>query len=204
MTFRQHTTNLVDASHDGQALQLCGWVHRYRDHGGVIFIDLRDAQGCCQLVVNPDDAGLFALAEGCRSEFVIRVEGICRKRPEGTENQSLTTGDYELNVTALAIMNKSLPLPFAVDEQVAMQSGEDVRLHYRFLDMRRNEVKSMLQKRAQVFSVLRRYLESQDFLEIETPVLTKPTPEGAREYLVPSRTQSGYGFALQQSPQQSR
>ncbi|MEC8063275.1 MAG: aspartate--tRNA ligase [Pseudomonadota bacterium] len=203
MFYRTFYTSDVKEKNLGQKLQLSGWVHRCRDHGGVIFVDLRDMHGFCQLVINPDDnKSIFTLAEGLRAEFVIQVEGVCQLRPQGTENQGLSTGEYELRVENLVILSKSLPLPFPIDEQSSTQSGEEVRLQYRFLDLRRESIKNMLKCRAQVMSVLRSFLEKNDFLEIETPVLTKPTPEGAREYLVPSRTQSGYGFALQQSPQQ--
>ena len=203
MPFRNFTTNDVDAKHQGQELTLYGWVHRYRDHGGVLFIDLRDVQGFCQLVINPEEhAEAFAVASQCRSEFVIKATGVCEKRPAGTENADLATGGYELRVASLEVVNKSLPLPFAVEDEASVQSGEEVRLQYRYLDMRRSETKKMLQTRAKVFSVLRHYLEDLDFLEVETPVLTKPSPEGAREYLVASRTQVGSGYALQQSPQQ--
>ena len=202
MSFRSFYTNDVNQEYVDESLMLCGWVHRCRDHGGVIFIDLRDDRGYCQLVVNPGNKEVFKQAESLRSEFVIQVRGSCRQRPAGSENEGLATGDYELVVDNIEVLGRSLPLPFAINEQNVTQSGEDVRLQYRFLDLRREQTKTMLKKRAQVMSVIRRFLEDQDFMEVETPVLTKPTPEGAREYLVPSRTQSGFGFALQQSPQQ--
>ena len=180
-------------------VKLCGWIHRRRDHGGVIFFDLRDESGVVQVVYNPDDEDSFALAESCRNEYVISVEGKVRERPEGTVNPEMDTGEIEVVGSSLEILNSSLPTPFQLDEYASV--GEETRLRYRFLDLRREEMQKNLRLRSKTSKCVRDYLEANEFIEIETPLLTKATPEGARDYLVPSRTYPGSFFALPQSPQ---
>ena len=183
----------------GSVIKLCGWIHRRRDHGGVIFFDLRDESGVVQVVYNPDDKDSFALAESCRNEYVISVEGKVRERPDGTVNPEMDTGEIEVVGSSLEILNSSLPTPFQLDEYASV--GEDTRLRYRFLDLRREEMQKNLRLRSKTSKCVRDYLEANEFIEIETPLLTKATPEGARDYLVPSRTYPGSFFALPQSPQ---
>ena len=176
---------------------MAGWVHRRRDHGGVIFVDLRDREGLLQIVFDPDNAQLFADAERLRSEFVIQVRGLVRARPAGTANPNLASGKIELLARSLTVLNRSEPLPFQLDEQVS----EEVRLRYRYLDLRRQEMADRLRLRHRVTMAMRQYMDSHGFIDVETPMLTKATPEGARDYLVPSRTHPGSFFALPQSPQ---
>ena len=183
----------------GSVIKLCGWIHRRRDHGGVIFFDLRDESGVVQVVYNPDDEDSFALAESCRNEYVISVEGKVRERPNGTVNPEMDTGEIEVVGSSLEILNSSLPTPFQLDEYASV--GEETRLRYRFLDLRREEMQKNLRLRSKTSKCVRDYLEANEFIEIETPLLTKATPEGARDYLVPSRTYPGSFFALPQSPQ---
>ena len=183
----------------GSVIKLCGWIHRRRDHGGVIFFDLRDESGVVQVVYNPDDKDSFALAESCRNEYVISVEGKVRERPDGTVNPEMDTGEIEVVGSSLEILNSSLPTPFQLDEYASV--GEETRLRYRFLDLRREEMQKNLRLRSKTSKCVRDYLEANEFIEIETPLLTKATPEGARDYLVPSRTYPGSFFALPQSPQ---
>ncbi len=183
----------------GSVIKLCGWIHRRRDHGGVIFFDLRDESGVVQVVYNPDDEDSFALAESCRNEYVISVEGKVRERPDGTVNLEMDTGEIEVVGSSLEILNSSLPTPFQLDEYASV--GEETRLRYRFLDLRREEMQKNLRLRSKTSKCVRDYLEANEFIEIETPLLTKATPEGARDYLVPSRTYPGSFFALPQSPQ---
>ena len=183
----------------GSVIKLCGWIHRRRDHGGVIFFDLRDESGVVQVVYNPDDEDSFALAESCRNEYVISVEGKVRERPEGAVNPEMDTGEIEVVGSSLEILNSSLPTPFQLDEYASV--GEETRLKYRFLDLRREEMQKNLRLRSKTSKCVRDYLEANEFIEIETPLLTKATPEGARDYLVPSRTYPGSFFALPQSPQ---
>ena len=183
----------------GSVVKLCGWIHRRRDHGGVIFFDLRDESGVVQVVYNPDDEDSFALAESCRNEYVISVEGKVRERPEGAVNPEMDTGEIEVVGSSLEILNSSLPTPFQLDEYALV--GEETRLRYRFLDLRREEMQKNLRLRSKTSKCVRDYLEANEFIEIETPLLTKATPEGARDYLVPSRTYPGSFFALPQSPQ---
>ena len=183
----------------GSVVKLCGWIHRRRDHGGVIFFDLRDESGVVQVVYNPDDEDSFALAESCRNEYVISVEGKVRERPDGTVNPEMDTGEIEVVGSSLEILNSSLPTPFQLDEYASV--GEETRLRYRFLDLRREEMQKNLRLRSKTSKCVRDYLEANEFIEIETPLLTKATPEGARDYLVPSRTYPGSFFALPQSPQ---
>lgn len=189
----------VRENHISQTITICGWVHRRRDHGGVIFLDVRDRSGLLQVVINPADKALFATAEQLRNEFVVQVQGTVRARPEGTVNTELLTGKVELNATEITILNGAQTPPFMIDQYRPV--GEEIRLQYRYLDMRRPEVLQKLLMRTKVTQVLRRYLDANGFLDIETPYLTKATPEGARDYLVPSRTHPGSFFALPQSPQ---
>ncbi len=196
---RTHYCGELNRSHLDQGVELCGWVHRRRDHGGVIFIDLRDREGLVQLVYDPDNAEVFATAERVRSEYVLRIKGRVRERPEGTTNAELYTGEIEILGDSLEILNKAETPPFQIEGYTDV--GEEHRLKYRYLDLRRPEMQSRLLLRAKITSFLRRYLESQGFIDIETPMLTKATPEGARDYLVPSRTHPGHFFSLPQSPQ---
>jgi len=195
---RSHYCGHLNLTHAGQSVTLSGWAHRRRDHGGVIFVDLRDRHGLAQVVFDPDNATAFAVAEGVRSEYVLRVTGTVRKRPAGTENPNLPSGQIEVAAERVEVLNKSEPLPFQLDET---DLGETVRLKYRYLDLRRDSMRRNLLLRHQLVKTLRRHLEDREFVEIETPILTKSTPEGARDYLVPSRTHPGQFFALPQSPQ---
>ena len=196
---RTHIAQQINSSIIGQTIQVCGWVQRRRDHGGVIFIDLRDHSGIIQAVFDPDQAAIFAQAEALRSEYVIQVSGKVRARPEGTVNPELATGEVELESSQLQVFSSSLPLPFPLDEH--QEVSEEVRLRHRVLDLRRTAMQSKLRTRAAVTARIRTLLEAEAFVDIETPVLTRATPEGARDYLVPSRTQPGSCFALPQSPQ---
>lgn len=198
---RSHFCGQVTGQLLNQEVTLAGWVNRRRDHGGVIFIDLRDHEGMVQVVISPENKQAFAEAEGVRSEFVIQVKGVVRKRPEGTTNSNLKTGEIEVAVTELKILNKAEPLPFPIDDEFH-EVGEEVRLRYRYLDIRRPEMQKRLKMRAKIAKYFRDYLDHEGFLEVETPMLTRATPEGARDYLVPSRTKPGSFFALPQSPQQ--
>ncbi len=190
---------VITTDHLGQTVTLCGWVHRRRDHGGVIFLDLRDREGLVQVVVNPEQAAAFALAEKIRSEYVVQVTGEVCRRPEGTINPELPTGEIEVVTAELTVLNSSETPPFPLDSYI--QVGEDVRLKYRYMDLRRPEIAAHMKLRHKTTHFLREYLDKHEFLEIETPVLTRATPEGARDYLVPSRTHPGEFFALPQSPQ---
>jgi aspartyl-tRNA synthetase len=181
-----------------QQVTLCGWVHRRRDHGGVIFIDLRDREGLAQVVFNPDNARTFGTAERVRSEYVLRITGRVRRRPPGTVNPNLPSGEIEIDCEEIEILNSAQTPPFQLDEE---DVSEETRLRYRYLDLRRPVMHQRLRLRAQLTRVLRSFLDAQGFLDIETPFLTKATPEGARDYLVPSRTHPGEFFALPQSPQ---
>ena len=199
MTFRTHYCGSIDKNNIGQEVAIAGWIHRRRDHGGVIFFDIRDETGLVQVVYNPDNKDSFSLAETCRSEFVLLSKGTVRERPEGTINLDLLSGEIEIDASGLTILNNSLALPFQLDEYASV--GEETRLKYRFLDLRRDAMQTKLRLRAKVSHSLRNFLNDEEFLEIETPLLTKATPEGARDYLVPSRTHPGSFFALPQSPQ---
>ena len=195
---RTHYCGQVTEALLGEEVSVCGWVHRRRDHGGVIFIDLRDREGLLQVVFDPDTAEAFGIAERVRSEYVLRVEGRVRERPEGTVNPELATGQVEVLGRRLEVLNRSDPPPFQLDEDTA---GEETRLRYRYLDLRRTAMYERLRMRSLITRAMREFLDGSGFLDIETPMLTKATPEGARDYLVPSRTQPGAFFALPQSPQ---
>ena len=196
---RTHKCNQVTADLIGQEIAISGWIHRRRDHGGVIFFDVRDEYGLVQVVYNPESQDIFSLAETCRNEFVIFSKGVVCERPVGTANDNLVTGEVEIIASDLQILNPSLPIPFQLDEYSSV--GEETRLKFRFMDLRRTEMQDNLRLRSKVSTSLRSYLDNEDFIEIETPLLTKATPEGARDYLVPSRTFPGQFFALPQSPQ---
>lgn len=195
---RSHYCGVIDEQLIDQATTLCGWVHRRRDHGGVIFVDLRDHTGLVQIVFDPDMVEIFAMAERVRSEYVLKVSGRVRIRPEGTVNTELATGRVEVLAKELEILNTALTPPFQLDEE---EVHEDNRLRYRYIDLRRPAMQTRLRLRARVNRYLRNFLDDNGFLEIETPMLTKTTPEGARDYVVPSRTHPGQFFALPQSPQ---
>jgi aspartyl-tRNA synthetase len=197
---RSHYCGQINESLLNQEVFLCGWVHRRRDHGGLIFIDLRDRDGLVQVVFDPETADAFAMAEKVRSEYVLRVTGTVRYRPEGTENSDLATGKVEVLGQQIEILNSAETPPFQLDEEHTNVS-EEIRLRHRYIDLRRPKMQQRLQLRAKVSSFLRNFLDQEGFLEIETPMLTKATPEGARDYLVPSRTHAGQFFALPQSPQ---
>jgi len=194
---RTHYCGQVNESLTGKAVTVAGWAHRRRDHGGVIFVDLRDREGLLQIVFDPDKAAVFAMAERVRNEFVLKVTGLVRVRPPGTANPHLKSGQVELLCHELEILNRSEPLPFQLDEHVS----EEVRLRYRYIDLRREEMRERLLLRHRITRAMRHYLDEAGFVDIETPMLSKATPEGARDYLVPSRTHAGKFFALPQSPQ---
>ncbi|PCI20346.1 MAG: aspartate--tRNA ligase [Piscirickettsiaceae bacterium] len=196
---RSHYCGEINEAHLEQEIELCGWVHRRRDHGGVIFIDLRDREGIVQVVYDPDRADSFAIAESIRSEYVVRLKGRVRARPEGTSNAKMKTGQIEVLGLDLEILNSSETPPIQVDGDVEV--NEETRLRYRYIDLRRPEMLEKIRLRRDVTLNLRRFLEDENFYEIETPFLTKATPEGARDYLVPSRTHENCFFALPQSPQ---
>ncbi|MCC6202695.1 MAG: aspartate--tRNA ligase [Gammaproteobacteria bacterium] len=195
---RTHYCGRITEALIGGEVAVCGWVHHRRDHGGVIFLDLRDREGLVQVVFDPDTPASFAVAERVRSEFVLRVKGVVRRRPEGTANETLTTGQVEILGRELEILNSAETPPFQLDDP---SIHEDVRLGNRVIDLRRAPMQANLRLRAKAAGTLRRFLDEHGFLEIETPMLTKATPEGARDYLVPSRTHHGHFFALPQSPQ---
>ncbi|MBL4821311.1 MAG: aspartate--tRNA ligase, partial [Gammaproteobacteria bacterium] len=196
---RSHYCGELNESHVGQEVLLCGWVHRRRDHGGVIFLDVRDKEGISQVVYDPDTEESFATAEGVRNEFVVQVRGKVRPRPEGTVNKDMPTGGIEVLGLELTVLNAAKTPPIQLDEHVDVH--EDIRLRYRYIDLRRPEMAERLRFRSKVTNTIRNFLDQQEFLDIETPILTKATPEGARDYLVPSRTHPGLFFALPQSPQ---
>lgn len=188
----------IDAKYLGQTVTLYGWVHRRRDHGGVIFVDLRDREGIVQVVCHPDNATAFEIAENIRNEFVLKVAGVVRHRPPGTVNPNLVSGEIEVLVQSIEILNSSLTPPFLMDDE---NLSEAVRLEHRYLDLRRPEMQANLRLRYKVTMAIRTFLDQHGFIDVETPMLTKSTPEGARDYLVPSRVNSGHFFALPQSPQ---
>ncbi len=198
MTMRTHYCGHVNRDLIGQTVTLCGWAHRRRDHGGVIFIDLRDREGMAQIVIDPDTAEAFKLAESVRSEYVLKVVCKVRARPEGTVNKNIPTGEVEMLATEIEILNASLTPPFMLDDE---NLTETVRLEHRYIDLRRPAMQKNMMLRYRVAKTLRDYLDVNGFIEVETPMLTRSTPEGARDYLVPSRVHAGQFFALPQSPQ---
>ncbi len=195
---RTEYSGLISSRHLGQTVTLYGWVHRRRDHGGVIFIDLRDREGLVQIVCDPDNAATFATAEKIRNEFVVKITGLVRARPAGTVNASLVSGEIEVLARSIEILNASATPPFQMDDE---NLSEMVRLEYRYLDLRRPQMQKNLRLRYKVAMAVRKFLDAEGFIDIETPMLTKSTPEGARDYLVPSRVHAGEFFALPQSPQ---
>ncbi len=199
MSFRTHKCGKIDTKLTGKEVEVVGWVNKRRDHGGVIFFDLRDESGIVQIVFDPDNKKNFSLAESCRNEFVLYAKGLVRERPEGTINPDLVTGKIEIIGSDLVILNDSLPTPFQLDEYSSV--GEDTRLKFRFLDLRRSEMQKNIRLRSSTSMAIRNFLDKNEFVDIETPLLTKATPEGARDYLVPSRIYPGSFFALPQSPQ---
>jgi aspartyl-tRNA synthetase len=194
---RTHYCGQVNEKLTGTTVAVAGWVHRRRDHGGVIFVDLRDREGLVQVVFHPEQQAMFVTAEKLRHEFVVRVRGSVRPRPAGTVNANLASGHVEIVASELELLNRCDPLPFQLDESVS----EEVRLRYRYIDLRREIMNQRLRLRHRITRSMRGYLDAQGFVDIETPMLTKATPEGARDYLVPSRTHAGKFFALPQSPQ---
>jgi aspartyl-tRNA synthetase len=188
----------LNATHLDEQVTLCGWVHRRRDHGGVIFIDLRDHRGIAQVVFDPDTEKTFAEAERVRNEYVLQVTGRVRRRPEGTENPDMATGEVEVLGIHLNVLNSAETPPFQLDDE---DVNEEARLRYRYVDLRRPQMQERLRLRARITHAMRSYLDEQGFIDVETPILTRSTPEGARDYLVPSRTHTGQFFALPQSPQ---
>ena len=196
---RSHYCGQLNESLDGQEITLCGWVHRRRDHGGVIFLDIRDREGLAQVVFDPDRADTFAKADRVRSEYVVKITGKVRLRPEGARNANMASGAIEVLGYELDVLNEAETPPFPLNEYSDV--GEETRLRYRFIDLRRPEMAEKLKLRSRITSSIRRYLDENGFLDVETPILTRATPEGARDYLVPSRTHAGSFFALPQSPQ---
>ncbi len=196
---RSHYCGQLNETLVDQTVTLCGWVHRRRDHGGVIFLDMRDRDGIAQVVVDPDTAEAFATADRARSEYVLRIQGRVRLRPEGTQNPGMPTGMIEVLAKEVEVLNTAATPPFQLDEHGKV--GEEVRLKHRYIDLRRPEMIEKLRLRSRISHSVRAFLEGQGFLDIETPILTRATPEGARDYLVPSRTHPGSFFALPQSPQ---
>lgn len=195
---RTNYCGLIDTQYLNQTVTLFGWVHRRRDHGGVIFIDMRDREGLVQIVCDPDNVVAFQSAEKIRNEFVLKIIGLVRYRPEGTVNTNLTSGEIEVLTQSIEILNTSQTPPFMIDDE---SLSETVRLEHRYLDLRRPQMQKNLRLRHKVTMEVRKYLDQQGFIDVETPVLTKSTPEGARDYLVPSRINTGHFFALPQSPQ---
>ncbi len=196
---RTHHCAELKAGNIGETVTVCGWVNRRRDHGGVIFVDLRDREGLLQVVIDPDTPEAFAQAEQVRNEFVLRITGRVRERPEGTINETLSSGRIEVLAKEFEVLNASETPPFQLDGRGRRR--EDPRLTYRYVDLRRPEMYQRLATRARLTRAIRSFLDGEGFLDIETPMLTKATPEGARDYLVPSRTHPGQFFALPQSPQ---
>jgi aspartyl-tRNA synthetase len=196
---RTHKCGELNKEQLGQNVELCGWVHKRRDHGGVIFIDLRDRTGLVQVVFNPEVAETFAIAEGVRSEYVLRVEGLVRDRLEGTVNPNMATGEIEVVASHVEVLNESETPPFPIESDIEV--NEEMRLRYRYIDLRKKGMLAKMTMRRDVTRNLRNFLDDQDFFEMETPILTKATPEGARDYIVPSRIHPNSFFALPQSPQ---
>jgi len=195
---RSHYCGVVDAGFIDQEVTLCGWVHRRRDHGGVIFIDLRDREGLIQVVIDPDTPDIFAIAEQVRNEYVLKVSGRVRARPAGPTNDDPPTGQIEVLAKVLSVLNAAETPPFQLDDEDVQ---EETRMRYRYVDLRRPEMQQRMRLRSAVTQKLRGFLDASGFLDVETPILTRATPEGARDYLVPSRTHHGEFFALPQSPQ---
>ncbi|MFT6261110.1 MAG: aspartyl-tRNA synthetase [Bermanella sp.] len=196
---RSHYCGEITETLADETVTFCGWVHRRRDHGGVIFLDIRDREGLVQAVFDPDTVEAFNIANSVRSEFVVQITGRVRLRPAGSDNENMTTGKIEVLGKDITVLNKALTPPFPLDDYSPV--GEDVRLNYRYMDLRRDEMQQKLRFRHKVTTQIRNILDQQGFLDIETPILTRATPEGARDYLVPSRTHQGSFFALPQSPQ---
>jgi aspartyl-tRNA synthetase len=196
---RTHKCGELNTKQLGQTVTICGWVHRRRDHGGVIFIDLRDRAGLVQVVFDPDIPDMFAIAEHVRSEYVLKISGIVRHRPEGTINKNMHSGEIEILAKHIEVLNESETPPFPIESDIDV--NEELRLRYRYLDLRKVSMQEKMRIRRDVTRVLRHYLDDHDFFELETPYLTKATPEGARDYIVPSRTHENAFFALPQSPQ---
>ena len=196
---KSHYCGEITSSNLKEEVTICGWIHRRRDHGGVIFLDVRDIKGICQVVVNPDNEESFKLAESIRNEFVVQISGLVRKRLDGTVNKNMHTGEIEIEVKNITILNKADTPVFPIDEY--QEVNEDVRLKNRVLDLRRPEMNERIITRSKISSLIRNYLDKNNFHEIETPILTKATPEGARDYILPSRVQPGSFYALPQSPQ---
>lgn len=195
---RTHYCGQVDSQLIGQEVTLCGWAHRRRDHGGVIFVDLRDREGLAQIVCDPDRPLMFKTAESVRNEFCLRITGKVRARPEGTVNPNIASGAIEILCHEMEVLNPSVTPPFQLDEE---NLSENIRLLHRVLDLRRPQMQNNMQLRYRTARAFRRFLDDAGFIDIETPMLTKSTPEGARDYLVPSRVHPGHFFALPQSPQ---
>ena len=195
---RTHYCGQLNTSHLGKIITLCGWAHRRRDHGGVIFIDLRDREGLVQIVCNPESAEMFKIAASVRNEFVLRVTGKVRRRPEGSDNANLASGEIEIVCQEIEVLNASVTPPFQLDDE---NLSENVRLTHRVIDLRRPQMQKNMMLRYKTARAFRRFLDDRGFIDIETPMLTKSTPEGARDYLVPSRVHAGEFFALPQSPQ---
>ena len=196
---KSHYCGEITSSNLKEEVTICGWIHRRRDHGGVIFLDVRDIKGICQVVVNPGNEESFKLAESIRNEFVVQISGLVRKRLEGTVNENMHTGEIEIEVKNITILSKADTPVFPIDEY--QEVNEDVRLKNRVLDLRRPEMNERIITRSKISSLIRNYLDKNNFHEIETPILTKATPEGARDYILPSRVQPGSFYALPQSPQ---
>ena len=196
---RSHYCGEVTSKDLNSNVSICGWVHRRRDHGGIIFLDIRDIRGICQVVVNPENKIAFEIADNCRNEFVIKVSGIVLKRPEGTINKNMPTGEIEIEAADIKLLNKASTPVFPLDDY--QEVNEDVRLKNRVIDLRRPEMNQRIVSRSKITSAIRNYLDENNFHEIETPILTRATPEGARDYILPSRVHPGNFFALPQSPQ---
>ena len=196
---RTHKCGELNTDHLAEVVDLCGWVHRRRDHGGVIFIDLRDRAGLVQIVFDPDSPETFAVAESVRSEYVLKIQGVVRNRPEGTINPNMPTGEIEVLVKQVEVLNKAETPPFPLEGDIEV--NEETRLRYRYIDLRRSEMQEKMKIRRDVTRCLRNFLDDHDFYEIETPYLTKATPEGARDFIVPSRVHEDAFYALPQSPQ---
>ena len=196
---RSHYCGEVTSKDLDSNISICGWVHRRRDHGGIIFLDVRDIKGICQVVVNPENKAAFEIADKCRNEYVIKVSGAVLKRPEGTINENMITGEIELEADKIQLLNKATTPAFPLDDY--QDVNEDVRLKNRVLDLRRPEMNHRIVSRSKMTSCIRNFLDKNNFHEIETPILTRATPEGARDYILPSRVHPGSFFALPQSPQ---